>query len=89
MKKHDFKAKSYISVRMLPLVRMVRPKRTLTECPDPEDNRLLECAAAAAADYLITGNKRHFPTRWRKIMVVNAREFLEITGPELWVPKKS
>src|SRR4051794_20467448 len=24
--------------------RTVRPKRTLTACPDPEDNRFLECA---------------------------------------------
>jgi putative PIN family toxin of toxin-antitoxin system len=69
--------------------RRVRPKRTLAECPDPEDNRFLECAEAARADYLITGNKRHFPTHWGKTKVVNAREFLEITGPKLLLPKKS
>src|SRR5262249_5042390 len=34
--------------------RRVRPTRTLAECPDPEDNRFLECAEAARADYLIT-----------------------------------
>jgi putative PIN family toxin of toxin-antitoxin system len=67
--------------------RMVKPKRTLTECPDSEDNRFLECAEAARADYLITGNKRHFPAHWSKTTVVNAREFLEITGPELWLLK--
>ncbi len=69
--------------------RRVRPKRTLAECPDPEDNRFLECAEAARADYLITGNKRHFPTHWGKTKVVNAREFLEITGPELLLPRKT
>ena len=68
--------------------RRVRPKRTLTACPDPEDNRFLECAEAGGADYLITGNKRHFPTRWGKAKVVNAREFLEIAGPELLLSKK-
>jgi putative PIN family toxin of toxin-antitoxin system len=68
--------------------RSVRPKRTLTACPDPEDNRFLECAEAGGADYLITGNKRHFPTHWGKIRMVNAREFLEITGPELFLPQK-
>jgi putative PIN family toxin of toxin-antitoxin system len=68
--------------------RTVRPKRTLTECRDPEDNRFLECAEAAGADYLITGNKRHFPTHVGKTKVVNAREFLEITGPELLALKK-
>jgi putative PIN family toxin of toxin-antitoxin system len=69
--------------------RRVRPKRTLAVCSDLEDNRFLECAAAAGADYLITGNKRHFPKRWGKTKAVNAREFLEITGPELLLPKKS
>jgi hypothetical protein len=29
------------------------------------------------ADYLITGNKRHFPSVWRSTKVVNAREFIE------------
>lgn len=69
--------------------RRVRPKRTLAVCPDPEDNRFLECAEAGGADCLITGNKRYFPAQWGKTKVVNAREFLEITGPELLSPKKS
>jgi uncharacterized protein len=69
--------------------RRVRPKGTLTVCPDLEDNRFLECAEAGGADYLITGNKRHFPPDWGKTKVVNAREFLEITGSELLLPKKS
>ena len=68
--------------------RRVRPKGTLTVCPDPEDNRFLACAEAGGADYLITGNKRHFPPHWGKTRVVNAREFLEITGPELVLTKK-
>ena len=67
--------------------RKVRPKRSLTACLDPEDNRFLECAEAARAAYLITGNKRHFPSRWGKTQVVNAREFLELTGPELLLRK--
>jgi predicted nucleic acid-binding protein len=68
--------------------RRVRPKGTLTVCSDPEDNRFLECAEAGGADYLITGNKCHLPTHWGKTKVVNAREFLEFTGPELLLPKK-
>jgi len=32
---------------------------------DPDDNMFLECAETAHADYLITGNKRHFPSVWR------------------------
>jgi predicted nucleic acid-binding protein len=51
--------------------------------PDPDDNKFLECAQAAGADYLVTGNKRHFPKRWGKTKVVNARELLDLISPEL------
>jgi putative PIN family toxin of toxin-antitoxin system len=39
----------------------VNPKRKLSVSSDPGDNKFLECAEAAGADYLVTGNKRHFP----------------------------
>jgi uncharacterized protein len=45
-------------------------------CSDPDDDCFLECAEAAQADFLITGNKRHFPKRWKGTEIVNAREFL-------------
>jgi predicted nucleic acid-binding protein len=39
----------------------------------------LECAEAAAADYLITGNQRHFPAAsWGHLKIVTAREFLAL-----------
>jgi len=55
---------------------MVMPTHRVDVSPDEPDNRLLECAEAADADYLITGNKRHFPKHWEGTIVVNAREFL-------------
>lgn len=61
--------------------RTVAPSRRVTIARDPTDNRFLECAEAGRADYLVTGNKRHFPLRWRQTSVVNARELIEcITG---------
>lgn len=57
---------------------LVAPKFSLAVSPDPTDNRFLECAEAATADYLVTGNKRHFPAEWKKTKIVNARELLEI-----------
>jgi len=63
--------------------RLVSPARQITAASDPEDNRFLECAETAGADFLVTGNQRHFPKRWGKTRVVNARELLEIIGPEL------
>jgi putative PIN family toxin of toxin-antitoxin system len=63
--------------------RMVRPHRRLEVARDPADNRFLECAEASKADYLVTGNKRHFPKQWRQTHVVHARELLERVIPEL------
>jgi uncharacterized protein len=40
---------------------LVRPTRRITVASDEPDNRFLECAQKARADYLVTGNTRHFP----------------------------
>lgn len=61
----------------------VRPTQRISVSPDPGDNKFLECADAAKADYLVTGNKRHFPEAWKTTKVVNARELLEIITPDL------
>ena len=52
----------------------------LTDSPHEADNRFLECAEAARADVLITGNKRHFPKEWKVSRIVNAREFIDQTA---------
>jgi len=47
--------------------------------PDSTDEPFLEVAIAANAEYLITGNKKHFPLRKsRGIPVVSPAEFLKI-----------
>ncbi|MGH9480659.1 MAG: putative toxin-antitoxin system toxin component, PIN family [Terriglobales bacterium] len=55
---------------------VVKPTITLEVSPHQADNRFLECAEATQADFLTTGNARHFPKRWRGTRVVNARELL-------------
>ena len=62
--------------------KLVQPKKRIAAA-DPEDNKFLECAEAAGADYLVTGNKRHFPKRWGTTLVVNARELGEDLIPTL------
>lgn len=57
---------------------LVNPKETLAVSSDESDNRFLECADAAGADYLVTGNKRHFPAQWKKTDVIGARELVEL-----------
>jgi len=49
----------------------------LSVCPDLDDNHVLECAVAAGADYLVTGNIRHFPRDYGGIHVVTARRMME------------
>ena len=73
--------------QMLQLIRShshaVRPARQLQVTPDPEDNKFLECADAARADYLVTGNSRHFPKFWKKTKVITSREFISVVAPHL------
>jgi predicted nucleic acid-binding protein len=63
--------------------RIVRPQHEWKVTVDPADNRFLECAESARADYLVSGNKRHFPKSWRQTWIVNARELVEWITPDL------
>ena len=58
---------------------LVHPSRTLSVSPDESDNRFLECAQAAGAAYVVTGNKRHFPfPEFEGINIVSPAEFAAI-----------
>ena len=55
---------------------LVHSSHTLKVASHEPDNRFLECAEAAQADFLVSGNRRHFPKQWKTTKVVNARELL-------------
>jgi putative PIN family toxin of toxin-antitoxin system len=57
----------------------VRPSQVVRVCPDPDDDMFLECAASAHADYLVTGNIRHFPRAWAGTKIVTPHQFIEAT----------
>jgi putative PIN family toxin of toxin-antitoxin system len=59
------------------------PSRLLRVTKDPDDDKFLECADAARADYLVTGNQRHFPKFWKKTKVITSREFISVVAPHL------
>ncbi|MGZ7053155.1 MAG: putative toxin-antitoxin system toxin component, PIN family [Candidatus Angelobacter sp.] len=63
--------------------RVVVPSRLPAVTTDPADNIFVECADAARADYLVTGNERHFPKFWKSTKIINSREFVDIIGPHL------
>jgi len=60
------------SVRVTPRV----PVNVLKD--DPSDNKFLACSLEGKADFLITGNIKHFPFRkFRDTRIVSPAEFLE------------
>jgi putative PIN family toxin of toxin-antitoxin system len=63
--------------------RLVATSRHLEVTPDPDDNIFLECADAARADYLITGNQKHFPKFWKKTKIITSQEFVNLVAPHL------
>jgi uncharacterized protein len=54
------------------------PKAVTAVSVDPGDTKFLQCAETAQADYLVTGNRRHFPeSSYGVTRVVNAGELLD------------
>jgi putative PIN family toxin of toxin-antitoxin system len=61
----------------------VIPAHAFQVAKDPGDDKFLERADAARADYLVTGNQRHFPRVWKKTNVITSRDFISIVAPHL------
>jgi putative PIN family toxin of toxin-antitoxin system len=83
----EFKIRKGLRQQLLQLIKnrgnLVVPSRRLEVSSDPDDNRFLECADAARADYLVTGNLRHFPRFWKKTKIITPREFIGLVAPHL------
>jgi putative PIN family toxin of toxin-antitoxin system len=67
----------------------VRPTETIRACSDRDDNIFLECAHAAQATYLVTGNLKHFPTSWEGARIVTARWLLDIISDAAQEPART
>ncbi len=58
---------------------VVKTKPLGFDLKDPDDNKFLECAVAAKADYLVTGNARHFPvTAYESVQIVSPAKFWDV-----------
>jgi putative PIN family toxin of toxin-antitoxin system len=83
----ELKIRKGLRQQLLQLIRskshFVKPSRLLLVTKDPDDNKFVECADAARADYLVTGNARHFPKFWKKTKVITSRELIDIVAPHL------
>ena len=83
----ELKIRKGLRNQLLELIRgrahIVKPPRPLVVTKDPDDNKFLECADTARADYLVTGNQKHFPKFWKKTKVITSREFIDMVAPHL------
>ncbi len=81
----EFKIRKGLRQQLLQLLKnrahLVKPARSFQVARDPGDDKFVECADAARADYLITGNPRHFPKFWKNTKVITSREFISIVTP--------
>ena len=60
------------------------PKASGVVSVDPGDTKFLQCAETTQADYIVTGNKRHFPEgSYGVTRVVSAGELLDWIALEL------
>jgi putative PIN family toxin of toxin-antitoxin system len=81
---HIATAKRTESLRLIRAAgKRVVPKMRVRKAIDSDDDMFLECAEQARAQYLVTGNKRHFPASWQSTRVVNTREFVSEIFDEL------
>ena len=72
-----------VAVFLGDLAEWVEPKTTISLLKDRPDNRILECAHAAGAEYIVTGDRAMLDLgRFENSEIISLRSFLE------WIPNK-
>lgn len=63
---------------------LFQPEGSQTTLPDPDDVKFPHCAEEAAAEFIVTGNKRDFPAApYGMIQVVSAGALLDRITAEI------
>src|SRR5258707_361298 len=57
---------------------LVTPRNRIAIARDFDDDKVLECAVKAQADYIVTANIRDFPKQYLGVSVVLPRAFLNL-----------
>lgn len=67
-------------IQLMAVGRLITPTQKVVAIQDdPSDNIFLECAWEAQADFLVTGNTRHFPFKtFHKTKIVSPDGFLQV-----------
>jgi uncharacterized protein len=87
LRRPELRIRKGLQLQLLQLIK--KRSHVVTKSPrlevthDPDDNIFLECTDAARADYLVTGNQKHFPRFWKKTTVITPREFVSLVAPHL------
>lgn len=64
---------------LLRFCRLVTPQQPVSVAADPDDDRILECALAARADMIVSGDKHLLDVKtFRGIPIVSPRQFLDL-----------
>ena len=67
------------AVRTWRAARVVKVEIEVDGCPDPDDNRVLECALTARAAFIVTGHRHLLRLNpYRHIQILTPRQFLEL-----------
>ncbi len=69
------------TIEGLAFARLVYPRQKVSIIrKDPADNRVLECAREAGADFIISGDKKHLLSlgKFGNISIVSSKQFLDI-----------
>jgi len=80
LRRPELKIRRGLCQQLLQLIKnhthAITPSRVPQVTSDPDDNIFVACADAARADYLVTGNQRHFPKFWKNTKSISSSEFL-------------
>jgi len=63
------------------IAKIIKPQMTIDAVKnDPSDNKVIECAVASHAAYIVTGDKKHLLSirKYRGIRIIDAAEFLRL-----------
>jgi uncharacterized protein len=70
-----------VALFLASLAEMVKPNRRVDVLADEPDNRILECAVAAKADLIVTGDRKILSLgSWEGIVILSLREFVDGLG---------
>jgi predicted nucleic acid-binding protein len=60
------------------MVEIVKPDIVLSDCEDPDDNRILEAAITGGAVYIVSGDRHLLQMKmFRGVEIVNVNDFID------------